>query len=35
MVRLDVEYVDNQSFGLDLKIIFGTVPAVLLKRGAQ
>jgi len=35
MVRLDVEYVENQSFGLDLKIIFGTVPAVLLKRGAQ
>lgn len=35
MVRLDVEYVENQSFGLDLKIVFGTVPAVLLKRGAQ
>lgn len=35
MVKLDVEYVDTQSFWLDLKILLGTIPAVLLNRGAQ
>lgn len=35
MVQLDVEYVQNQSFWLDLKILFGTIPAVLLSKGAE
>lgn len=35
MVELDVEYVEKQSFWMDLKILFGTVPAVILNRGAQ
>jgi lipopolysaccharide/colanic/teichoic acid biosynthesis glycosyltransferase len=35
MVALDVEYADSQSFWLDIKILLGTVPAVLLNRGAQ
>jgi lipopolysaccharide/colanic/teichoic acid biosynthesis glycosyltransferase len=35
MVQLDVEYTETQSFWLDLKILFGTIPAVLLNRGAQ
>lgn len=33
-VRLDVQYIESQSFWLDLKILFRTVPAVLLGRGA-
>ena len=32
---LDVWYVDNQSFALDCKIIFKTIPAVLLQRGVS
>ncbi|MCB0065329.1 MAG: sugar transferase [Caldilineaceae bacterium] len=35
MVRLDVEYTETQSFWLDVKILLGTIPAVLLNRGAQ
>ena len=35
MVELDIEYVESQSFWMDLKILLGTVPAVLLNRGAQ
>jgi lipopolysaccharide/colanic/teichoic acid biosynthesis glycosyltransferase len=31
--RLDVWYVDNQSFGLDLKILFLTVKKVLVRDG--
>jgi len=34
MARMDIEYVRNQSLGLDLKILFLTVPAVLSGRGA-
>jgi lipopolysaccharide/colanic/teichoic acid biosynthesis glycosyltransferase len=34
MCLLDLYYVDNHSFWLDLKILFGTVPAVLSGRGA-
>ena len=34
-VRLDVEYIDNWSLGLDLKILLKTVPAVVLGIGAR
>ena len=35
MVEVDIEYTEQQSFWMDLKILLGTVPAVLLNRGAQ
>jgi exopolysaccharide biosynthesis polyprenyl glycosylphosphotransferase len=34
-VRLDLEYIDNWSLWLDLKILVRTVPAVLLGAGAK
>jgi exopolysaccharide biosynthesis polyprenyl glycosylphosphotransferase len=34
MVRLDLHYVRNWSFGLDLEIMLRTIPAVMSKRGA-
>ncbi len=34
-VRQDIEYARNQSFLLDLKILFLTLPAVISRRGAQ
>lgn len=34
MVDLDIEYIEKQSFWLDLKILFGTLPAVLFQKGA-
>jgi exopolysaccharide biosynthesis polyprenyl glycosylphosphotransferase len=34
-MRLDAEYVDRLSFGLDLKILFLTIPAVLRGSGAS
>lgn len=34
-VRLDLEYIDNWSIWLDLKILFRTVPVVLLAKGAK
>lgn len=34
MVSLDVEYIDNWSLGLDLKILARTIPAVFGKKGA-
>lgn len=34
-VQMDMEYIDNASFLLDLWIIMQTVPAVLLHRGAR
>lgn len=33
-VKLDVQYIESQSFWLDLKLLFLTVPAVLLGKGA-
>ena len=33
-VRLDIRYLREQSFLLDLKILLCTLPAVLLRRGA-
>ena len=33
-MRLDLEYVDRLSFGLDLRILLLTVPAVISGRGA-
>lgn len=34
-VRLDLEYIDNWSIWLDLKILWQTVPVVLLAKGAK
>ena len=34
-VRLDLEYIDNWSFWLDLKILLLTIPAVLRGTGAK
>jgi len=33
-VKLDVQYIESQSFLTDLKILFKTIPAVLLGKGA-
>ena len=33
-MRLDIEYVNNQSFWMDMKILVRTIPAVLLREGA-
>ena len=34
VVKLDLEYIDNWSIGLDIKILFMTVYSVLFSRGA-
>ena len=34
-VKLDLQYIDNWSLFLDLKILLKTIPAVLLNRGAK
>jgi lipopolysaccharide/colanic/teichoic acid biosynthesis glycosyltransferase len=34
-IRMDIEYIRNQSFWLDLKILVLTIPAVLSGRGAE
>lgn len=34
VVKLDLEYIDNWSLGLDIKILFMTVYTVLFRRGA-
>lgn len=33
-VQLDVQYIQSQSFWLDIKLLLQTIPAVLLSRGA-
>jgi len=35
MVKLDLEYIQRQSLWLDIKILFGTIPAVLMSKGAK
>lgn len=34
-MKLDIQYIDNWSFTLDLKILVRTIPAVFLRKGAQ
>ncbi len=34
-VKLDLEYIDNWSLWLDLKILLKTIPAVLSGKGAM
>jgi len=34
-VDMDLDYIDNWSFFLDLKILLMTVPAVLMSKGAK
>jgi lipopolysaccharide/colanic/teichoic acid biosynthesis glycosyltransferase len=34
-IRLDMEYIDNWSLALDLKILAKTIPAVLSGQGAH
>jgi exopolysaccharide biosynthesis polyprenyl glycosylphosphotransferase len=34
-VRMDLEYIDHWSLGLDFRILLGTIPAVLLGAGAK
>jgi lipopolysaccharide/colanic/teichoic acid biosynthesis glycosyltransferase len=34
-MKLDMEYIDNWSLFLDLKILFKTIPVVILARGAH
>ncbi len=33
-MRLDIEYINNQSFWMDMKILLRTIPAVILREGA-
>ena len=35
VVKLDLEYIDNWSIGLDIKILLKTVGAVLKGRGSR
>jgi lipopolysaccharide/colanic/teichoic acid biosynthesis glycosyltransferase len=34
-VKLDLDYIDHWSLGLDFKILLRTIPAVLLGSGAK
>jgi lipopolysaccharide/colanic/teichoic acid biosynthesis glycosyltransferase len=34
-MRMDQEYVDRWSLGLDLRVLLATIPAVLSRRGAR
>ena len=33
-VALDLEYINNKSFWLDLKILIKTIPVILFRKGA-
>jgi lipopolysaccharide/colanic/teichoic acid biosynthesis glycosyltransferase len=33
-IRMDLDYIDRWSFGLDLQILLRTIPAVLRREGA-
>ena len=33
-MRLDLEYIRHRSFGMDLRILLRTIPAVLSREGA-
>ena len=35
MIRMDIEYVQRQSLGLDFTILCATIPAVVSRRGAE
>ena len=35
VVKLDIEYIDNWSLGLDIKILWKTISVVLQKKGAE
>ena len=35
VLKLDLEYIDNWSISLDIKILFMTVFGVLLRKGAK
>ena len=35
VVALDIKYIDNWSFWLDIKLLFQTVAVVLMGRGAE
>ena len=35
VVKLDIEYIDNWSLGLDMKIIWRTIVVVLNRKGAE
>lgn len=34
-IEMDMEYIDNRSFFMDIKIIFQTISSVIMKRGAH
>jgi lipopolysaccharide/colanic/teichoic acid biosynthesis glycosyltransferase len=34
-VELDIQYIQSQSFWLDIKLLLKTIPAVLLGKGAS
>jgi lipopolysaccharide/colanic/teichoic acid biosynthesis glycosyltransferase len=33
-LRLDIEYIEHRSIGLDIRILIGTVVAIFTRRGA-
>ena len=35
ILRMDMEYIDNWSIGLDIKILFKTIEVVLRRKGAK
>lgn len=35
VVKLDLEYIDNWSIGLDIKILFKTIAAIFKRKGAK